>query len=555
VAEQTVKPGVGEETEGPQYGGVLPFCIFGSPITFEPNSYYGGFTEVIMSTWLERLWFGDWAAPRDKVKFLTYYLPFEYTKGWLAESWENPDPQTYIVHLRKGIHFQNKEPVFGRELVAQDVVYSYNRHKGKIEGTPASAMATLVGIREVTSLEAKDKYTVVMHLSTPFPMFPEYLGTLRGITIVPHEVVDKYGSFTNWRNAVGTGPFILEDYVADSVVLFTKNPNYWGYDERYPDKRLPYVDKIKYLIIPDYSTRLAALRTGKVGINTHAFGAVAWQEALDLQKTNPELQWARYPQDAPALDVRNDMAPFTDRRVRKALQMAIDLKGIAATYFSGNADPFPSIFSPAMGSLYTPLEQYPDEVQEAFTYNPEKAKKLLAEAGYPQGFKTNLVIASGSEVPMAEIAKEYWAKISVDLQIKVLEPAVSSTILYGRKYDQIAWLRTGMSYAPTTSLNYFYGGTSVAWNFANANDPTYNKMLDTVYVTPDAKERARLMKEANVYGTSQFFVIGLPIRFAYNFWQPWVKGYSGESNLGMYNEGCIYARVWIDQQLRQKMGH
>jgi len=551
VKEEEVKEGVGKEWGDPQYGGTLPICLTGSPVTFDPNSYISGNTDVVLSTWSERLWIGDWAAPRDSCSFLTFFVPFEYTRGLLAESWESPDPRTYVVHLREGIHFQDKEPVFGRELIAEDVVYSYYSHQGKIEGTPPSAMATLVGIKNVVSLEATDKYTVVMHLDQDFPMFPEYLGILRGINIIPHEIIEKYGDMSNWKNAVGTGAFILTDYTSDSSVTFTKNTNYWGYDERNPDNRLPYVDAIKYLIIPDYSTRLAALRTGKIGIYSDAFGAVMWQEALGLQNTNPELNWAKYPQQANAMLVRNDREPFTDRKVRKALQMALDLNEIADSYYGGTADPFPSIFSQAMGDLYTPLEQYPKEVREGFSYDPEKARQLLAEAGYPNGFETNVVTASGgASVSIAEIVRDYWAAIGVDLHIELKEPAVIASILYGRKYDQVVMLRTGMSYAPTTSLNYFYGGTSVAWNFANIDDPTYNEMLDSIYINSDPAERSRIAKETNIYGTSQFFIIGMPIKYAYNFWQPWVEGYSGESNLGMYSHGLIYARVWINPEKR-----
>ena len=103
--------------------------------------------------------------------------------------------------------------------------------------------------------------------------------------IVPHEVVDEYGNLRDWRNSCGTGPFMLVDYIKGSSWTVERNPNYWGNDPIHPENKLPYLDSVKCLIIPDTSTMMAALRTAKIDQLE-----VGWEEAGSLMKSNPELQ-------------------------------------------------------------------------------------------------------------------------------------------------------------------------------------------------------------------------------------------------------------------------
>ena len=152
------------------------------------------------------------------------------------------------------------------------------------------------------------------------------------------DAVKQWGNLNDWHHAIGTGPFILTDFVSGSSATLVKNPNYWGYDERYPQNQLPYVDKLKFLIIPDTATALAAMRTGKIDV----MDAIQYQQAQPMQKTNPEI--VQIPIPAPTgitVDLRNDVRPFNDIRVREALQMAIDLPTIAKTFYGGTADPIP----------------------------------------------------------------------------------------------------------------------------------------------------------------------------------------------------------------------
>ena len=114
------------------------------------------------------------------------------------------------------------------------------------------------------SVEATDKYTVVMKLKEPRLRALNLILDGWNAVIQPPEVIEQYGDMQDWRNIVGTGPYTITDFTKGSSITWTKNPNYWGYDEKYPENRLPYIDTYRALLMPDMSTRLAALRTGKV---------------------------------------------------------------------------------------------------------------------------------------------------------------------------------------------------------------------------------------------------------------------------------------------------
>ena len=132
----------------------------------------------------------------------------------------------------------------------------------------------------------------------------------------------------------------MQDFVDGSSATLIKNPTYWGYDERYPQNKLPYVDSLKILIIPDPATALAALRSGKID----AMGNMSIAQSQDIKKSNPEILQLGIPSaTAPSLDPRQDVKPYSDIRGREALQMAINLPDLAQNYYSGTCTPEPPL--------------------------------------------------------------------------------------------------------------------------------------------------------------------------------------------------------------------
>jgi len=246
----------------------------------------------------------------------------EYSKGCLAESWDVPDPLTYVFTIRKGIHWHNKPPMNVREFVAKDVEYTFHRLLGLGSGyDEPDPFVNTIDWDGVIGVEATEKYKVVFTLSEPRPLMLDHLvGIANSDLIVPPEVIEMYGDMEDWKNACGTGPFMLVDYVPANSLTLDRNPSYWGYDELHPENRLPYFDQVRMLIIPDNSTRLAAIRTGKIDVLTEV-PSLTWEQKETLEQSNPELKWGRHLDMGRGLQCRNDREPFDDVRVRKALRI------------------------------------------------------------------------------------------------------------------------------------------------------------------------------------------------------------------------------------------
>ena len=209
----------------------------------------------------------------------------------------------------------------------------------------------------------------------------------------------------------------------------TRNPNYHGVDEKYPDNRLPYVDEVKALFMAEAATRLAAMRTGQIDM-IHRFGGgttIGKVEVVNaLLGTNPDIQVGTYFQRAlqvSGLNIRKP--PFDDIRVRQAMQMALDRDAINDSYYGGFAQRKPSgYFGDASGPVYTPFDEWPKELQDAYSYNPEKAEQLLDAAGYPRGadgvrFKVTYDFRNIEVIDLGyvEIAAGYWKEIGVEVEI------------------------------------------------------------------------------------------------------------------------------------------
>ena len=271
----------------PKYGGEMVIRASRNIVLFDPF-----ITEPltnIHSAWLERLVMDDWTLDPTIFDYKSHWHPSQYLKGFLAESWEFADPSTYVAHLRKGIQWQDKSPANSREFIADDVVFHFNRLFGLDGGfnKPSPFPGAVAAFQDLISVTATDRYTVVFKWKTPNPWF--IMETLHEISpamgLENPDAVKKWGDLNNWHHAIGTGPFILKDFVSGSSATLIRNPDYWGHDERHPQNKLPYVDTVKYLIIPDEAIALETMRAGKIDIITE----VSFREAQLMQKTNPEI--------------------------------------------------------------------------------------------------------------------------------------------------------------------------------------------------------------------------------------------------------------------------
>ena len=433
-----------EKLGEPQYGGEMVIRSSGNITNFDP--YFTEGLTTIQSAWMERPVADDWTMDPAEWDYRTHFRFGPYVKGHLAESFEFPDSTTYILHLRKGIRWQDIPPVNGREFTADDVAYHYHRMFGLGSGftKPSPYHADVVtAYRDLISVTAVDRYTVVFKWKTP------YLEAMRETLQAPtnascleaREAVEKWGDVSDWYHAVGTGPFILKDFVSGSSATLVRNPDYWGHDERYPQNQLPYIDKLKFRIILDDDEALDAMRAGEVDV----MDGISYQRSVKLKKTNPEILQLVIPaSNAETIAPRNDVKPFNDIRVRKAMQMALDLPAIAKNYYGGSVEPYPcALTSRYMKGWGWPYEEWPQALKDEYTYNPAAARELLAAAGYPHGFKTNIVADKMGDLGLLQVAKAYFAQVGIDMEIRPIETDVwIHDVKKGHLHDQLSH-RTG----------------------------------------------------------------------------------------------------------------
>ena len=575
-------PTTGKAVIAPQYGGTFTFMkpAFGGPgDAIDPAAGATIPTRgagSIIGFVNEKMGIGDWATDRDIFDFNTIYVPEFVLKGLLAESWDvSADGLTYTFHIRKGVHYalnpdsEASRLVNGRELTADDVVYSFHRVLGIGSGfteVGAIDVAGSLGLVPIESITAPDKYTVVFKLTEPFLYTHQTLLVNFHTLILPPEVTKEHGDYQDWRNVVGTGPYELVGSVEGTSFTWRKNPDYWGYDEKYPENRLPYIDKLRMLFVPEEVTRLAALRAGKVdylgwiaGSNISSIDVVS-----RLQKTNPELNlWPQsFRGDAFALNVQ--IPPFNDIKVRKAVSMALDLETINNTLYRGRGDTTPSgwIGRNVIGYRVEP-EDWPEEVKEGYRYDPAGAEKLLDEAGYKRG-------ADGVRFKTVMSALDYYGTIDYiallmgnlrDIGIDVKMDVVDfPTWNAGRRSFQLAMFNDNMNFDldPLILLRHSYSGSgpgSMSWNYGNVQDAEYNALVDAARAATTFDDLKRASQEAEMYKTSQYWVMrGVRAPF-YSVTQPWVVGFNGEGLLGAsLDTSPIFARLWIDSEMKKAMG-
>ncbi len=556
-------PAPAPETEVPKYGGTL---IDAFPIPHDSLDCYSvtGYTAYTLHMTNEQLLTGDWTrgpAGTNEYDWWIIFQPAEFEVGCLAESWDIPDESTIVFHIRKGVHYglnpqsEASRLANGREMTAEDVAFCIQR-----KWTPPGYF----GVSKkgwFQSATATDKYTVVVKFNSSVPGFGgtarvfEYVSEYENI--YPPEIIAKYGSMKDWSVSCGTGPFFFVDYVPGSSYTFARNPNYWMKDPIGLGKgnQLPYLDQVKWLLIPDKSTRIAALRTAKVDHLGGSKDNLTLNDKESLLKTNPQLKWRAGLCPKPwSLYGRMDKPelPFKDIRVRQALQMAIDCKKIKDEYYGGQAEIITLPVSSVFKDIYTPLEELPESTREIYTYNPEKAKKLLAEAGYPNGFKTT-VLCYDAGVDLMSIVKDYWAKIGVDAKIDLREWSIYNRIRVARTHEEMVIYESGLG-----SASYAHSITdpSNQGNLCMVNDPYCNERFDQIWalenIGKEAK-RAQLMKEYTLHFLTQVYAIQVPDPYVYNIWQPWVKNYHGENSISYADEPNWAKYTWLDQDLKKQM--
>jgi len=272
----------------------------------------------------------------------------------LAERWEALDDTTYVFHLRQGVRWHNKPPVNGRELVADDVKFTYDRFLTE----KANPLRFLLD--PVDRIEVVDRYTVQFLLKEPFVWLIDTLTSI-SMSIITPEVVQHFGDLKKPEAVIGTGPFLLERYEPNVKTVFKRNPDYFRPGQ-------PYVDGVEWLVLDDESTGLAMYRTGQIDCGPAAWWAVRQEDLESIKKSHPHLRYQDFLSNVThGIYMRTDHPPFNDVRVRRAISQAIDRQAIIDAVFI-KGEPTPAIsrgvptWSPTLDEL--------GEGAQYYQYNP-----------------------------------------------------------------------------------------------------------------------------------------------------------------------------------------
>src|SRR5262245_19285952 len=457
-------------------------------------------------------------------------------EGDLAESWTQPSETTYVFKLRKGVRWHNKPPVNGRELTADDVVFSVN-HFMTVKGNANAYM-----LKSVDKVEAPDKYTVKFTLKEPFVWFLDMLSNPHAVAIVAKEVVEKYGDLKRHESVIGTGPWMLDSYRPNVGLTFVRNPNYFL-------SGLPLIDRVEMSVDEDSASRTAAFLTGKYDLGTEFPGIINrsdWVQLKDtLKQKRPNLKTVEF--GSPVMNhisMRVDQKPFSDARVRQAMSLAIDRQAIIDSVYEGGAALNPPVPA-ALKEWSVPFDKL-GEGAKYYKYDPAEAKRLLAAAGYPNGFPGSMCYTTyGSTIlmDMIQLVQKDLKAIGIDAKIDQKEyGAYIATCFYG-KFES-------MAFGPQTGFlepdNFLFGQyyPEELKNQSHINDPVVADMLVRQRRTLDVAKRREIIHDIQRYLAKQQYYVQMPSQIYIGIWDGALRNYA--PNMG-YDYGGRLMAAWLER--------
>ncbi|HEV8615186.1 MAG TPA: ABC transporter substrate-binding protein [Methylomirabilota bacterium] len=456
-------------------------------------------------------------------------------EGDLAESWTQPNETTYVFKLRRGVRWHNKPPVNGRELTAEDVKYTLERFL-TVKGNSNVYM-----LRAVDKVEAPDKYTVKITLKEPTAWFLDMLASPMAVAIIAREVVEKFGDLKKMEAVIGTGPWMLDSYKPNVGYTCVRNPNYFSAGQ-------PYIERIEVAVDEDNASRMAAFMSGKYDIGWEFPGTINrtdWVQIKDtLKQKRPNLKTAEFPSNVMShIAMRTDQKPYSDVRVRQAISLAMDRQGILDATAEGVG-----VFNPAIPAALkdwtTPINQL-GEGAKYFKYDPAEAKRLLAAAGYPNGFQAPMCFTTyGSTVlvdAMTLVLKQL-KDVGIDAKLDQKEyGAFAATCLVG-KIDAMSYGPQTPFLDPDNFLNQYY--PEEPKNQSHIADPVVTDMIVRQRRTFDVAKRREIISDIQKYLAKQQYYVTIPSGVYIAVWDGALKNYG--PNLG-YDYGGRLVGAWLDR--------
>jgi peptide/nickel transport system substrate-binding protein len=512
----------GEEVGPPRRGGILHVRGW-DPVHFDPHLTISFKTHTTLSFVYSKLVRHRVGADVQPGTFIV--------EPDLAERWEAPDDTTYVFHLRQGVRWHHKPPVNGRELVAEDVKLTYDRfltEKGN---------ANRYMLDSVDRVEVVDRYTVKFLLKEPYVWLVNALAYPWSTWIIAPEVVEQYGDLKKPETAIGTGPFLLERYEPNVKTIFKRNPDY------YRDGQ-PYVEGVEWLVLDDESTGLAMYRTGQIDCGPGPFWSVRQQDLEALKKTHPKLIYQDFLSNVTgAIFMRTDQPPCNDVRVRRAISQAIDRQGLVEAVW-GRGEPTPAV-ARGLVEWSLPVDRL-GEGAKYYRYDPQEARRLLAEAGFPQGFKTQLTVSNGYGRDLlddAQLIQQHLKDVGIETELKIQEYGAYVATTAQGKFEGLVRGPFGIAWEPDSPLYRAYASDS-SWNIGHVNDAKITAMLKEQRRTKDLEARKQLIFAIQRYAAEQQYYVYTNSIMLTGSWQPYVKNFT--PNLS-FDYGGRAAALWLDR--------
>jgi len=443
----------------------------------------------------------------------------------LAKSWRTIDDLTWEFKLREDVKFSNGEP-----FTAQDVLFTFCRTLNNQTNVAGSYTAMTKLFADV---QTPDPYTVIIKTVAPLPLMPNEMARGPAMLwhgIVPHEALrfdpargcgvtgpwPTVNDFNSGRMSIGTGPYVMQSYVKGTGVAMTRNPHYWG--------EPPHWDTVKIVPVPSAGPRLSGLLAGDFDVIENPaprdvprlqanpkFGVVV-TPSVRLIYLQPDI--GRTP--SPHVKAHDGKNPLADVRVRRALNMAIDRKAINARIMDGMATPATQYM---LDGMFGALPQGPD-----IPYDPEAAKKLLAQAGYPDGFEMTIATPNDRYVNDASVAQavaQYFSRIGVKTSID----AMTASIFFARgaKRDYSFALRGWLQETGEASSLFHTWVASLDTsksiginNYGAFSHAEFDRVYLQAAVTVDPDARRKLLEQATRIALDQVPLI--PLHFESTIW-------------------------------------
>lgn len=449
----------------------------------------------------------------------------------LAESWERAeDGLSYTFHLNDGVKFHNVDPTNGRDFTSADVKFAWDRY--------AAGGAQSQYFTAVSSIEAPDDLTVVVHMKSPQPDFLTPIAS-RYLTIHPREIVDDG---TIEQRAIGTGPMIMQESSPGERVLYAKNPDYWQQEVL--------LDGLEHLVMQDQQARRAAMRVNQVD---HAMIVTSTVADLDaLLETNPDVKGTWSPTVNAGTQIAFNMktvSTYQDERVRRALSLALDrdfMIQLAYEGYGAQVSTLPWFFlfdeepTPESGLL-----------GEWWGYRPDEAKKLLQAAGAENlSFEMIYHNYAATWDQLAEILQEMFGAVGVNAEVTKLDYTSYNSQLIQVTYEDVIY---GWSANGFDADTFFFAQvhSESAANRYNIEDPQIDAWAEAQKIELDPEARKELHRNIWDRMHERVYRIDMPAPQNWSLYQPWLRGVRFVGPLGInYSFTEIAAQIqdaWLDK--------